>query len=327
MSSKLIVVIGATGTQGGSVVETFRNDPSWTVRAVTRSTSSEKARALRAQGVSTVAADLGDPSSLDAAFEGASVIFSVTNFWGIHFDPEHQAKAKTGQRLIDLSYEVEVQQGKNVFDAAAKVKTLDRLIFSGLSHAAKWSKGKYKHVLHYDSKAVAAEYGQETYPELWNKTSVIQIGFYLENFLKSPVQFNRRDKDGVVKFLGFLGGETLLPLIATSKDTGPLTKALVEAESGKNLIAYRGLITYDEFIGLWSRTLDIPAERDTQPDISDLPPFLPIEELLEGFGYMADFGYEAWEDTTVVHPKNLGVPIELGSVEDWIKQQDWSFLK
>lgn len=305
MPSKVIVVIGATGTQGGSVVETFHTDPAWTVRAVTRSTASEKARALQAQGILTVAADLDDPASLDAAFEGANVVFSVTNFWGIHSDPEHQAKAKPGQNLIDLSYAVEVQQGKNVFDAAAKVKSLDRLIFSGLSHAAKWSKGKYKHVLHYDSKAVAAEYGQKTHPELWKKTSIIQIGFYLENFLKSPVPFNRRDKDGVVRFLGFLRGETLLPLIATGKDTGPLTKALVEAESGKNLIAYRGLITYDDFIGLWSRTLGIPAERNSHPDMSDLPSFLPIEELLEGFGYMAEFGYEAWEDTTVSHPKDV----------------------
>lgn len=306
MSSKIIVVLGATGAQGGSVVSTFLKDPSWTIRAVTRNTTSDKARALQAQGVQTVTANLDDPASLDAAFEGASAIFSVTNFWGIYADLENHAMANPDQKPIDVSYELEVQQGKNVFDAAAKVKTLNRLVFSGLSHAAKWSKGKYKHVLHYDSKAVAAEYGQQTHPELWKKTSVIQIGFYLENFLQSPVPFNKRGEDGVVKFLGLLKGETLLPLIAASQDTGVLTKALVEAEGEKNLLAYRGLISYDEFIGLWSRTVGIPAQRDLHSKTSDLPP-LPLEELLEGFGYMAEFGYEGWDDPTVVHPKDVSL--------------------
>lgn len=306
MSSKLIVVIGATGAQGRSVVDTFRNDTSWTIRAVTRNESSEKARALHEEGIQTVTANLDDPASLGVAFDGASAIYSVTDFWGTYFNPENQAKAKPGQKLIDLAYELEVQQGKNVFDAAAKVKTLDRLVFSGLSHVTKWSKGKYKRVPQYDAKAVAAEYGQERHPELWKKTSIIQIGFYLENFLASPISFHKKDEKGVVQFLGLLRGDCRLPLIAAREDTGVLTKALVEGEAGKNLLAYRGLLTYDEFIGLWSRTLGIPAQRESSTDTSSVPEFL-VEELKETFGYMADFGYEAWDDRTVVHPKDVSM--------------------
>lgn len=37
-------------------------------------------------------------------------------------------------------------------------------------------------------------------------------------------------------------GDCKLSLIATSEDTGPLTKALVSVESGKNLLAYRDWI-------------------------------------------------------------------------------------
>lgn len=306
MSPKLIVVIGATGAQGRSVVDAFRKEPSWTVRAITRNESSEKAEALHAEGIQTVTANLDDPASLDIAFNGASAIFSVTDFWGTYFNPENQAKAKPGQKLIDLAYELELQQGKNVFDAAAKVKTLDRLVFSGLSHVSKWSKGKYMHVPQYEAKAVAVEYGRETHPELWKKTSIIQIGFYLENFLASPVSFHKKDERGVVQFLGLLKGDCLLPLIAATKDTGTLTRALVEVEAGKNLLAYRGLITYDDFIGLWSRTVGIPAQRHPSPGNPGVPEFL-VEELKETFGYMAEFGYEGRDDPTVVHPKDVSM--------------------
>jgi len=305
MVSKVIVVIGATGVQGRSVVDTFRKESSWTVRAVTRNESSEKAKALQAEGIQTVTANLDDPTSLDIAFKGASAIFSVTDFWGTYFSPENQAKAKPEQKLIDSAYELELQQGKNVFDAAAKVKTLERLVFSGLSHVSKWSKGKYKHVPQYEAKAVAAEYGQATYPELWKMTSIIQIGFYLENFLASPVSFHKKDESGVVQFLGLLKGDALLPFIAATHDTGPLTRALVEVDGGKNLMAYRGLITYDDFISLWSRTVGIPAQRNASPGDPGLPEFL-VEEVKEAFGYMADFGYGGG-DPTLVHPKDVSI--------------------
>ncbi|KAF4502533.1 nitrogen metabolic regulation nmr [Fusarium agapanthi] len=71
MSSKLIVILGATGNQGGSVAEVFLSEPGWKVRALTRNTSTAKAKALSSKGAEVVRADLDDPSSLKAAFEGA----------------------------------------------------------------------------------------------------------------------------------------------------------------------------------------------------------------------------------------------------------------
>ena len=57
MSKKIITVLGATGVQGGSVVKKFLEDPKlagWAVRGVTRSTTSDKAKALAAKGVELV---------------------------------------------------------------------------------------------------------------------------------------------------------------------------------------------------------------------------------------------------------------------------------
>lgn len=42
----LIAVFGATGAQGGSVVDQLSKDPRWVIRGITRDANSEKARLL-----------------------------------------------------------------------------------------------------------------------------------------------------------------------------------------------------------------------------------------------------------------------------------------
>lgn len=55
---KIITVFGATGQQGGSVVDIFLNDEKlkneWSVRAVTRDISKESAKKLAAKGAEIV---------------------------------------------------------------------------------------------------------------------------------------------------------------------------------------------------------------------------------------------------------------------------------
>lgn len=70
MSPKLIVVFGATGKQGGSVVDALlKSAESYSVRAVTRNPNTDKARALAARGVEVVTGDLDHYNSLLKAFE------------------------------------------------------------------------------------------------------------------------------------------------------------------------------------------------------------------------------------------------------------------
>lgn len=58
-AKRVLVVFGATGGQGGSVVKSILGDPklsaNWTVRGVTRDVSKPSAKALEAQGAETVA--------------------------------------------------------------------------------------------------------------------------------------------------------------------------------------------------------------------------------------------------------------------------------
>lgn len=81
MPEKLIVVVGVTGVQGGSVARLYAREPGWKVRGITRDVSKPSNEALRELGIELVQADLDDPASLEKAFEGANVVFSVTDFW------------------------------------------------------------------------------------------------------------------------------------------------------------------------------------------------------------------------------------------------------
>lgn len=88
---KIIVVLGATGAQGGGLARAILNDPSsdFSVRAITRDINSDKAQALAKLGAEVVAADIDEPGSLQRAFEGAYGAYCVTFFWE-HFSPEKE---------------------------------------------------------------------------------------------------------------------------------------------------------------------------------------------------------------------------------------------
>lgn len=79
-AGRLIVVAGATGTQGGAVVDALVTAPAeWRVRALTRNPASAPATALAARGVEVVRADMADAESLRPALQGAYGVFSVQN--------------------------------------------------------------------------------------------------------------------------------------------------------------------------------------------------------------------------------------------------------
>lgn len=189
--SKLVVVVGVTGNQGGSVAKRFLQDKTYRVRGITRDSSSPAARDAAAEGVEVVEANLDDVNTLIPAFKGANLIFSVTNYWEPFFRPDARALAvEKGISCRKHAYDVEYQQGKNIADAAAAtVETLDDngFIASTLSHAGKCSKGKYKELYHFDSKAdVFPDYVDEKYPELKKKMSCVQTGYFMSSYKLAP---------------------------------------------------------------------------------------------------------------------------------------------
>nr|WP_221381521.1 NmrA/HSCARG family protein [Actinoplanes polyasparticus] len=102
-TDKTIVVLGATGQQGGAVSAALRAQGR-TVRAVVRNPVGDRAQALAAMGVDIVRGDLRDPQSLRAAFSGAHGVFSV--------------QPSSGQAGADLTDEDEIRFATSVAEAA-----------------------------------------------------------------------------------------------------------------------------------------------------------------------------------------------------------------
>ncbi|WP_369142415.1 NmrA/HSCARG family protein [Streptomyces sp. R44] len=193
---KIITVIGATGSQGGSLVRAVlaENDQEFAVRAVTRHPEGEPARELRRIGVTDIVrADMDDPAGLAPAFAHAYGAYLVTPFW------EH------------MSAEREKAQARALARAAAH---------AGVRHAI-WStledtracipldddrmptlQGHYK-VPHFDGKAEADRY----FTEEGVPTTFLRTTFYWEN-LFGPFAA-RRGEDGALRLVLPMGEHRL----------------------------------------------------------------------------------------------------------------------
>jgi uncharacterized protein YbjT (DUF2867 family) len=99
---QIIVVMGATGRQGGAVVRQLLAEGR-RVRGVTRSPDSNIARGLAALGVEVVRADMADPDAMREACAGVHGVFCVQN---------PMISGEDG----------ELAQGRNVVDAAADAR-------------------------------------------------------------------------------------------------------------------------------------------------------------------------------------------------------------
>lgn len=96
-------------------------------------------------------------------------------------------------------------------------------------------------------------------------------------------------------------------MIATDEDTGPLTLALVKVEPGKNLLAFRELITLQEFVTVWGRVNSVETKYEvTGPEEIwvDIPELR--QDIEECADYIGEFGFDGG-DPTVVHPKDVSI--------------------
>ncbi|MEO3930367.1 NmrA/HSCARG family protein [Micromonosporaceae bacterium B7E4] len=124
---RVILVTGATGSQGGAVVDALLDDGGWAVRALTRDPAGARARALAARGVDVRAGDLADAGSLRPALAGVHGVFGVQN-----------------SRTAGLAGEV--RQGRTLIDAA---------VAAGARHLVQTSVGgveRVRGIPHFDTK-------------------------------------------------------------------------------------------------------------------------------------------------------------------------------
>jgi len=149
-----VLVTGATGNQGGAVIDhLLAADTDFDIRGLTRDVGSDTAQGLEDRGVTMVEGDLNEPDTLREHVDDVDAVFAVTNFW-------------------TQGYETQVQQGKNIADVAAEAD-VDHFVFSGVG-----SHEKDTGIPHFDSAWEIEQHARD----LDLPMTVLQPVFFFQNF-------------------------------------------------------------------------------------------------------------------------------------------------
>jgi uncharacterized protein YbjT (DUF2867 family) len=276
---KIVAVVGATGAQGGGFARAVLDDPSgaFSVRALTRKTSSSPARALALRGADVVLADLDEVETLKRAFEGADAAFCVTNFWE-HGSPDR-----------------ELAQAAAMAQAAA-CTGIEHVIWSTLEDTRRWVPldsnqmptlmGRYK-VPHFDAKGAAnSEFTSRGLP-----TTFLLTSFYWDNFIGFPGMAPRRASGGVF-LLTLPMGDKRLPGIA-AEDIGRCAYGILK--SGRRYVGEMVGIAGEHLTGKQlasglSRALGQTVEyKDVAPEVYRMFDFPGARDLGNMFQFKRDF--------------------------------------
>jgi uncharacterized protein YbjT (DUF2867 family) len=280
-STKTIVVVGATGAQGGGLVRAILSDPDheFKVRALTRDVTTDKAKELVKLGAEVVAADLDDEESIKKAFQGAYGAYCVTFFWN-HFSPEKEnANART-------------------LAEAAKSAGVKHVIWSSLDDTRKYIpisdnrmptlQGKYK-VPHFDAKGEANHY----FTDLGLPVTILNTVFYWDNFIYFGLG-PQKGPDGKLAITMPMGDKRL-PGIA-SEDIGKCALGIFKAGPeyiGKTIGIAGEFLTVKYIADEFSRVLgEKVVYNDVPPEVYRKFGFPGAEDMGNMFQFKRDFEKE-----------------------------------
>ncbi|GLA01347.1 hypothetical protein AnigIFM60653_011599 [Aspergillus niger] len=229
--SKILVVVGATGQQGSSIINSILSDPKlsqeYTIRGTTRDPNSPKAQALAAKGIEIVTANFNEPESLQRAFTGAHTVF-----------------ANTPTIYDGHTYEHEVAHGRALIDAAVAVG-VPFYIYSTLPSISKISQGWLKNGGHFDGKEEVEQYIR-TQPI---RSAFVAPGSFMSNFHDTMAP--RRMENGDFALLLPVPAHIRLPLIDTEADLGKWVAAILadfDQYEGKVLCCATALYSFKEIV-------------------------------------------------------------------------------
>ncbi|MFC0528365.1 NmrA/HSCARG family protein [Phytohabitans kaempferiae] len=272
-ADKPIVVIGATGQQGGATAARLLAD-GWPVRVLVRDPAAAAVRDLAAAGAEPLRGDFDDLDSLKAAMAGAHGVFAVT--------PN------------DLDSEREIRHGRHLADAAAGANVA-HLVFSSVGGAdrdtgisfweSKWA--IERHIADLGLPATVLR------PVRFMENHAIPMlgGISADGVLRHlfapdvPVQLIAVTDIGAFAALAFADPDTYLGQaieLAGDELTPDATVRLISQRLGRQ-ITYQQVATKEMNVdedtarvytsnGLWRA--DIPALRRRHPDLLNFPAWL-----------------------------------------------------
>ncbi|KAB8224751.1 hypothetical protein BDV33DRAFT_165359 [Aspergillus novoparasiticus] len=277
--SKTLAVFGATGQQGGSVIDYVLNDPElsqqYRIRAITRNAESAKAQQLK-ENVEVIQGDVLNQSSLRVALTGAHTIFAMTT-------------PTPGPDALEIEY----QSAKAIADVAVE-QGAEYIIFSTLPAISEISGGKYTQVTPFEAKAQGEKYIRG----LPIKSAFFSPGSFMENYQLLPFLRPREAPDGTWVMVHPMSPKGLLPLIDAVGDTGKFIGAILaepDKYEGKTFCAATALYSLDEIAAVMSKATGktIVCKQVPPEEFQQSLPFLALafNVFIEGFQSIGEFGY------------------------------------
>ncbi|KAJ2829053.1 hypothetical protein IWW50_001064 [Coemansia erecta] len=271
-----VVVFGATGQQGGSVLRALASDSKYHIRAITRSTTSKKVLelALKYPHVSWHETDTSSNASVSAAVANADVVFGMTQYT----IPSESTKSGSA----------EIDEGRRIIDACVNAR-VQFVVFSTLPSALQISAGECTQVKHFEDKYAIQQYLCEQEGVDW---AVVQPAVYLQNVPASA----RLDDEGVRLAFGFVGDvERKIPYVDVGRDFGSVVKYVIDnrKEYAKRVVpAVSGFYSPREIVDAFTEVTGIEAA------VVNVPfEFVPDKNLRAMFEFLDRFDLFAQSDT------------------------------
>lgn len=195
---KKLVVCGATGTQGGSVIDMMKDSEGWELCGFTRNSNGDKAQNLESAGFHMRWADLESYYSLIKVFRDADCVFGMTQPWN--------------HKYTKCDTNAEWRQGKNIVDACKEVG-VGHLVLSTAAHLSDEKTG----LPHVDIKIEIEDYAKQSGVPI----TYLKPAQFMDNI---GMRFLSVKKG---KIRGFVAGDVKVPYIAT-KDIGIFARIAFE---------------------------------------------------------------------------------------------------
>ena len=285
-ADRIVLVTGATGRQGGAVVHHML-PKGWKLRALTREApSGPAAQQLAAMGIEVVQGDLEDSTSLERAAGGVYGVYSVQDFWAV------------GAKR-------EVQQGKNMADAAKKAG-VDHFVYSSVGGAERNSR-----ITHWESKWEIEKYIRK----VGLPATMIRPAAFMENYYIDQVEI------GILKgtLMDPIRGNKPYQTIAAGDIGGFVALAFERPKEfiGSELEIAGSELTNVEAAQVFSRVLGKPVRFRKLP--MAIVRVILGKEFYEMFRWFNESGFKADIDGL----RRRYPEVRLQTLEEWLRNEGW----
>jgi uncharacterized protein YbjT (DUF2867 family) len=285
--SKLVLVTGATGKQGGASVEALLKK-GHQVRALTRNPDSPAANRLRARGVEIAVGDFNDHDSLVRAALGADAVYAMST-------PYEQGA------------EQEIAQGISITDAARAAR-IAHFVYSSVASA-----DRKTGIGHFDGKYAVENHIQASGVDY----TIVAPVFFMENLLMPWTLPSLRHG----KLAMALPAGRSLQQIAVA-DIGSFVAAVIER--GDTVFGRRFDIAGDELTGDQAAAIlsNVTGGEIRYEGFSPAVLSAQSEDMARMFEWFDSTGYAA----DINQLRREFPEVAWHTFEHWARKQDWSVL-